>query len=208
MRRAPPSAMTAPALRPRSSRLASPPPRLAGPRPSRVLLSGLRSDAPTAVEPVPSMSSSAVPPLAVEGKRDIVRGETPGTPIARAGPRAAGVGCGGEGDRDLTSIDRDQVIRCWQEKRSLRGAILSGLDLSGLDLRGMNFESADLSGANLEGSDLTEGSLIGANLRGTRLGRAKLCRTNLELADLRSADLTHADLRSVSLCYGSRNTNF
>lgn len=61
-------------------------------------------------------------------------------------------------------------------------ASLRGLDLSGIDASDLDFRQADLTGTCLQG----------ANLRNAKLMGVKLCKSNL-----RNASLSGADLRSV-----------
>jgi hypothetical protein len=124
----------------------------------------------------------------------------------------------------MAEFNRDEVMRRFRMKQSLKRAGLSGLDLSaaameGADLaradldganlsnaklRGAILSSASLRGANLKGADLTDvdfgkADLDGADLAGAKLGRANLERATLERAILVAVDLTGANLRHAVL---------
>jgi uncharacterized protein YjbI with pentapeptide repeats len=104
----------------------------------------------------------------------------------------------------MAEFSRDEVMRRYRMKQSLKRAGLSGLDLSAAAMEGVDFARADLDGANLsnaklKGAILTSASLRSANLKGADLTDVDLGKADLDGADLTGAKLARANLERASL---------
>lgn len=99
--------------------------------------------------------------------------------------------------------DPERVLfedRFGNDIRTLRSAILQGVDLHGADLSAKDLSEAILNGASLAGADFQDAFLIStrldrANLRGASFKGALLERAVFENADLSGADLSGARLQ-------------
>ena len=89
---------------------------------------------------------------------------------------------------------REKVVRALENKQSL-----AGWDLTGVDLRGLSFEDVDMQGAFCEGAQLEGCSLARARLGGAVLARADLTGACLDDADLDGANLGASKLVDASL---------
>lgn len=125
--------------------------------------------------------------LGVEDARTEARGNTRGsTPDTRRQERMA-------------EFNRDEVMRRFRMKQSLKRAGLSGIDLSAAAMEGADLARADLDGANLSNAKLKGAVLASASLRGASLKGADLTDVDLAKADLDGADLTGAKLGRANL---------
>ncbi len=98
-----------------------------------------------------------------------------------------------------TKMTRSEILKIYNERRSLSGANLSGADLSGADLDMADLSEADLSEADLSEADLPWANLSRADLSGANLSGANLHGANLYMANLSGADLDRADLTGANL---------
>jgi uncharacterized protein YjbI with pentapeptide repeats len=99
----------------------------------------------------------------------------------------------------MAEFSRDEVMRRYRMKQSLKRAGLSGLDLSAAAMEGVDLGRADLDGANLSNAKLKGATLASASLRGANLKGADLTDVDLGKADLDGADLTGAKLARANL---------
>jgi hypothetical protein len=99
----------------------------------------------------------------------------------------------------MAEFSRDEVMRRYRMKQSLKRAGLSGLDLSAAAMEGADLGRADLEGANLSNAKLKGAMLASASLRGANLKGADLTDVDLGKADLDGADLTGAKLARANL---------
>jgi uncharacterized protein YjbI with pentapeptide repeats len=103
----------------------------------------------------------------------------------------------------MAEFSRDEVMRRYRMKQSLKRAGLSGLDLSAAAMEGVDLGRADLDGANLSNAKLKGAMLASASLRGANLKGADLSDVDLGKADLDGADLTGAKLARANLEHAS-----
>ncbi len=152
-------------------------------------------------------------PTAADALDGLLR-QADATPVGQAGPRATEPATRAGADLPPPSgghapLSREQVLRGLREARSLRGAILDGLDLRGLDFSGADLREVRargtlLAGCALRGVDLREALLHDADLRGADLRAARLAgcscaRARMEQACLDQADCSDADFTLATL---------
>lgn len=106
----------------------------------------------------------------------------------------------------IRPLTREEVLRMYDQGKSVAGAILSGVDLSGVDLSGIDLSGCQLKRTSFKGTKLdnakfvqamgNEADFSGASLTGADFERGMFGRADFEESDLSGANARHAAFKN------------